>query len=119
MLRRSFITLGLLVAFVSQASWALAGTSGGIAGTITDAKTGTPISGVRLQISSPSQTVNTTTDAHGHFIVFSLEPDNYTLTAAKDGYATRSSAGYSVYADQTQQYNLSLSPAPPATPPAQ
>jgi large repetitive protein len=111
--------LGLLVAFASQASWALAGTSGGIAGTVTDAKTGAPIPGVKLQIASPSETVNTTTDAHGHFIVFSLEPDTYTLTAEKDGYSTRSAAGYSVYADQTQQYDLSLTPAPAATPPGQ
>jgi len=117
MFKPSLLLLGLLVAFASQASWALAGSSGGIAGTVTDAQTGAPIPGVRLQITSPSQTVNTTTDAHGHFVVFSLEPDNYTLTAEKDGYATRTAAGYSVYADQTQQYDLSLSPAPAATPP--
>ena len=110
-------TVALLVAFVSQASWALAGSSGGIAGTVTDAKTGAPLPGVRLQITSPSQSVTTTTDAKGHFIVFSLEPDSYTLTAQKDGYATRSAAGYSVYADQTQEYDLSLTPTPPGTPP--
>ncbi len=81
----------MLVAFVSQASWALAGSSGGIAGTVTDAQRRAPIPGVGLQISSPSQTVTTTTDFRAHVVVFSLE---------------------------TQQCDLSLSPAPPATPPA-
>jgi len=116
-LRPTFVLLGLLAAFGSQASWALAGSSGGIAGTITDAKTGAPIPGVSVQITSPSESVKVTTDAHGHFIVFSLEPDTYTLTAVKDGYVTRTAADYSVNADQTQQYDMSLMPAPPAAPP--
>ncbi len=116
-LRPTFVLLGLLVAFASQASWALAGSSGGIAGTITDAKTGAPIPGVRLQVTSPAESVTTTTDAHGHFIVFSLEPDTYTVTAQKDGYVTRTASDYSVYADQTQQYDMNLTPAPPAEPP--
>jgi Carboxypeptidase regulatory-like domain len=67
-----------------------------------------------LKISSPSQTVNTTTDAHGHYIVFSLQPDEYTLTAAKDGYQTQSFPGDPVYADQTQRYDLQLSSGSPS-----
>jgi carboxypeptidase family protein len=116
-LRPLLLCAALLVAFTVQASWALAGTLGGIAGVVTDAKTGAPISGVQLQISSPSQTVTTTTDAKGHFIALSLQPDTYTLTAEKDGYDTRETAGYSVSADQTQRYDLSLTPASPQAPP--
>lgn len=111
LLRRSLGTIGLLVAFASQGTWALAGSSGGIAGVVTDANTGAPIPGVALKISSPSQTVTATTDAHGHYIVFSLQPDEYTLTAAKDGYQTQSFTGDAVYADQTQRYDLQLPPA--------
>ena len=103
--------VALLFAFAAPAGWALAGTSGGIAGTISDGKTGAPIPGVQLRISSPSETITTTTDAHGHYFVFSLQPDDYTLTAVKDGYKTESFAGYSVYADQTQRYDLTLTPA--------
>jgi hypothetical protein len=110
-LRRSLSLLGLLVAFMSQSSWALAGTSGNIAGVVRDATTGTPVAGVRLEIASGSQAVTTTTDAHGHFVVFSLQPDDYTLTAEKAGYNTRSLSGYPVYADQTQQYDVQLRPA--------
>jgi len=105
--------LALFLAFAAPAGWALAGTSGGIAGTITDANTGVPVAGVQLQISSPSQTVTTTTDEHGHYFVFSLQPDDYTLTAVKSGYKTQSFQGYSVYADQTQRYDLTLTPASP------
>jgi hypothetical protein len=110
-LRRSLSLLGLLVAFMSQASGAMAGTSGNIAGVVRNATTGAPVAGVRLEIESGSQAVTTTTDAHGHFVVFSLQPDDYTLTAEKTGYNTRSLSGYPVYADQTQQYDLQLSPA--------
>ena len=109
-LQRSLSLLGLIAALVGQASWATAGTLGGIGGLVTDARTGAPLAGVHLQISSPSQTITTTTDAHGHYIVFSLPPDEYTLTAEKSGYDTRSFSGYSVYADQTQVYDLQLDP---------
>ena len=90
---------------------ALAGTSGGIAGIVTDAKTGAPIPGVRLQISSPSQSVTATTDAHGRYIVFALQPDDYTVSAEKDGYDGRAISDDAVFADQTQQYDLKLTPA--------
>ena len=69
-LRRALILLSLLAALIGQASWATAGTLGGIGGIIKDAKTGAPLAGVHLKISSPSQTITTTTDAHGHYIVF-------------------------------------------------
>ena len=88
-LRRGMSLLAVLLTGMSAGSWALAGSLGGIAGTITDAGTGAPIPGVHLQISSPSQTATVTTDAKGHFIIFSLQPDDYTLTAVKEGYNTR------------------------------
>ncbi|HEY2474398.1 MAG TPA: carboxypeptidase-like regulatory domain-containing protein [Candidatus Cybelea sp.] len=109
-LRRSLCALGLLFAFGAEASIALAGTSGGIAGIVTDQKTGAPIAGVHLKITSPSQTVNATTDSHGRYIVFFLQPDNYTISAQKDGYDGSSVSDEAVFADQTQQYDLRLSP---------
>ena len=114
LLRRRLLGLAFVCAFIAPAGWALAGTSGGIAGIITDATTGAPIPGVQLRISSPSQTVTTTTDSNGHYIVLSLQPDDYTLTAVKAGYGSQSFAGYSVYADQTQRYDLTLTPATPS-----
>jgi|SRR5579863_2055306 len=110
-LRPSLSLVALLVAFASLASVASAGTLGNIQGTVRDSASGAPIAGVRLEVTSGSQTAATTTDAHGHFVVLSLQPDDYTLTAEKDGYATRSVSGYPVSADQTQVYDLKLDPA--------
>ncbi len=110
-LRQVALAIGVLAVAAAQPGWALAGTSGGISGVVRDANTGAPIPGVQLDIASRSQEVKTTTDAHGHYIVFSLQPDDYTLTAEKSGYDTRSFAGYPVSADQTQQYDLQLNPA--------
>jgi hypothetical protein len=107
-LRLSLAALALLVALVSQPSLAIADDQGGIAGIITDANTGAPISGVQVQFSSPSQAATATTDAKGHFVVLSLAPDNYTLTLVKQGYDTRAVSGNSVFADQTQQYDFQL-----------
>ena len=101
----------LVVAFASVASVGRAGTLGNIQGVVHDSATGAPIAGVRVEITSGSQAAVATTDAHGHFVVFSLQPDDYTLTAEKAGYATRSVSGYSVFADQTQVYDLKLDPA--------
>ena len=109
-LRRALSLFGLLAALFSPALAAQAGTLGGIQGIITDARTGAPIAGARVEISCPSQSVTTTTDAHGHYVVLSLQPDDYTLTAVKDGYGSQSFAGYSVFADQTQVYDLKLDP---------
>lgn len=114
--RRALCALALLLAVVSSAALAGAGTLGGIAGTVTDAKTGTPIPGVHLKFVSPSGSVTTTTDGRGHFAVLSLQPDDYTVTAEKDGYETNTASGYTVSADQTQQYDLTLTPAA-ASPP--
>jgi carboxypeptidase family protein len=110
-LGRSFAAIALLLAFLSLGALARAGTSGGIAGIVTDAKTGAPIPGVQLKLASPSQSVETTTDGHGHYIVFSLQPDDYTITADKAGYSSSSVSGYTVNADQTQRYDLQLTPA--------
>jgi uncharacterized protein YfaS (alpha-2-macroglobulin family) len=109
-LRRALTVGGLLGALLSQAGWATAGTLGGIQGVVTDSKTGAPIAGARVQITSPSQSVTATTDAHGHYEALSLPPDNYTLTAQKDGYTARSVTDESVFADQTQLYDLQLDP---------
>jgi uncharacterized surface anchored protein len=107
------IIFGLLFAFVSQTTSALAGTTGGISGIITDASTGEPLAGAHLQISSSSQAATATTDSHGHYIVLSLPPDDYTVTVSKAGYDPKSVSNCTVEADQTQVYDLKLTPASP------
>lgn len=93
---------------------ASAGTLGGVAGTVTDAKTGAPIPGALVRLSSGSQVVTLTTDSKGHYIALSLQPDNYTITASKAGYDEIAVRDESVEADQTQEYNLQLTPSAPS-----
>jgi Carboxypeptidase regulatory-like domain len=113
--RQSFSRLlgaaGLVFAVASQTSGALAGTSGGVAGIVTNSQNGTPVANATVRISSPSQTVTTKTDSKGHFIVFALQPDSYNVTAVKEGYDAHSVTGYEVQADQTQQVDVQLSPS--------
>ncbi len=104
-LRRVALAAILSVAFLFQGTWALAATTGGIAGIVHD-DTGAPIAGATVEAISPSQTATATTDARGHFVFLVLQPDTYTLTVTKDGYQTTSLAGNTVFADQTQQVVL-------------
>jgi hypothetical protein len=107
-LRRAVIASLLLVAFLSQGTWALAGVTGNIAGTITDSK-GTPIAGVQVQAVAPSGSRTATTDAGGHFTILSLGPDTYTISLTKSGYQPYSYPGVVVFADQTQQLAYRMS----------
>ena len=105
------IAATLLLALLVQPLAAHAGTLGGISGVVTDAETGAPVAGAHLTITSGSQAATATTDSSGHYIVFTLQPDDYTITAEKDGYEATSLGGCTVFADQTQIYDLKLPPA--------
>jgi hypothetical protein len=95
------------VAFLSQGTWALAGTTGNIAGVITDSK-GVPIAGVQVQAVAPSGVRAATTDAGGRFTLLSLGPDTYTISLTKSGYQPYSYPGVVVFADQTQQVSYRM-----------
>jgi len=106
-LRRGIVAATLLVNFLLQGTWALAGTTGGLAGTVKDPN-GAPIAGVKVEAVSPSQTATSTTDAGGHFDLLSLAPDTYTLDLTKEGYTPVALPGNVVFADQTIQVNATL-----------
>jgi hypothetical protein len=80
----------------------LAGTTGGLSGTVTIAGTGEPIAGATVVAASASQSATTHSDATGHFVFLSLVPDTYTISATKEGYDPTTTAGVTVFADQTQ-----------------
>ncbi|MEO9263927.1 MAG: TonB-dependent receptor [Candidatus Baltobacteraceae bacterium] len=94
------MALLLLVTFLFQGTWALAGTTGGISGTVTDVA-GAPIAGAAVKVVAAAQTSTTATDSTGHFVFLSLSPDTYTVSVEKDQYSPVSFAGVSVFADQT------------------
>ncbi|HEY1681836.1 MAG TPA: TonB-dependent receptor [Candidatus Tumulicola sp.] len=104
-LRRAGLAVALLVAFLVQGTWVLAGTTGGLSGQVTD-ETGAPVAGAAVKAASASQTVTATTDGGGHFSFLSLAPDTYIVSVSKPGYAPASNPGVVVFADQAQ--NLAL-----------
>ena len=112
MARRSIRHFGtaliMLVAFVCQETWALASTTGGLAGTVVDADTSAPIAGAQVTASSPSQTATATTDAAGRFTFLTLGPDTYTVTASRSGYQSTSIPGQIVFADTVQNVSVRM-----------
>ncbi len=112
MIRKSFrhvvTALVLLVAFAGQGTWALAGTTGGLTGTVVDADSGAPVSGADVTVASPSQTATRTTDAAGRFTFLVLPPDTYTITVAKSTYQSISIPGQVVFADTVQTTTVRL-----------
>ncbi len=105
---RGVIAILMILAFVLQGTTSvLAGTTGGIAGSVVDASTNSPVTGARVTATSPSQSATTTTDASGRFSFISLNPDTYTIavaeTSARDAAST---SGVTVQADQTVNVNI-------------
>jgi hypothetical protein len=95
---------------IGQGTWALAGTTGGLNGSVADEK-GAPIAGATVTVSAPSTTQTVTTDAKGHFQFLTLPPDTYTISVEKPNYQPISTAGISVFADANQTLSLTLQPA--------
>jgi Carboxypeptidase regulatory-like domain/TonB-dependent Receptor Plug Domain len=101
----SILSIAALVPLQSPA-----GTTGGITGRVTDARSHAPLAGVLVTANSPSQTARSTSDAGGTFRFLSLSPDTYTLTFSKEGYDAVTQPGLTVVADQVQTYNAAMTP---------
>src|SRR5271155_3910479 len=112
MIRRSLRHVGtallLLVAVMSQETWTLAGTTGGLSGTVTDAATSAPVAGAQVSSVSPSQSVSTTTDAGGHFNGLTLARDTYTISVSKADYQSSIIPGNIVFADTVQTLSVRI-----------
>jgi len=106
-LKRS-LALAVALAFLATGVPALAGTTGGLSGTVTETGGTVPIAGVRITATSPSQLANAVTDASGHFAFVSLAPDEYTLSLDKTGYEPVSYPGVTVFADSQQTLSFSM-----------
>ena len=105
---RALIAALTLAAMLSQGTWVLAGTTGGLGGTVSDAATGAPVAGAKVTVSSASQTASTVTDNTGHYTFLSLAPDTYVVSVDKGGYDRTSEAGVTVFADVQGQFNVKL-----------
>jgi hypothetical protein len=103
--RASRLAVAALLALslpVGPVAPALAGTTGSVSGMVVDATTHRPIADARVQASSPSQTLSTTTSSSGTYVFVSLMPDTYTVSVQRDGYEPLTIGGVSIFADQRQ-----------------
>ena len=107
MSKNSWVRIALLAValLLFQGTWALAGTTGALNGSVT-LQDGTPLAGVKVTATSPAESVSTITGSTGHFSFVSLTPDTYEVTGSKDGYDTTSQPGVSVFADNTQNVKI-------------
>ncbi len=101
----------LSVSMLCQVTWALAGTTGRVGGTVVQSDSGAPIANAKVTAVSPSQAATTQTDAAGHFAFISLSPDTYTVSVEKDGFQPVSEAGVAVFADATQTVSIRMTSA--------
>ncbi|MFW0779053.1 carboxypeptidase regulatory-like domain-containing protein [Rossellomorea marisflavi] len=88
--------------------------TGGLTGQVTDAFTGTLLSGATVVISDATTqlpVITTTTSLFGNFLVSGLAPGTYIVTASLTGYASRQ-VGAIVVSDQNGIVHLFLTPDP-------
>lgn len=84
-----------------------AGTTGKIAGTVTDAKTGEPLPGVNVAV--VGTTYGSVTDFDGNYAVINLSPGTYTIRVSAVGYAPQSLSNIRVNIDLTNRQDFKLS----------
>ncbi|RKZ05057.1 hypothetical protein DRQ21_00870 [Candidatus Fermentibacteria bacterium] len=102
--RASVFTLALLL-FVSLA--ANAGTTGKIAGRVTDAD-GNPLIGATVMIIGTS--FGAMTDPNGEYFIINLQPGTYDLQASMVGMGKQTAEGASVIVDMTTRMDFVLNP---------
>jgi outer membrane receptor protein involved in Fe transport len=103
MLRRSSVFLIILLSLSVQV---IAGTTGKIAGKISDAETGEPLPGVNIILEGKS--LGASSDIDGYFFILNIPPGEYTLSAMMVGYKTELVSGVIVSSDRTTGLDFSL-----------
>lgn len=84
----------------------IAGTTGIVAGTVTDADTGAKLAGVNVVIEGTSLT--TVTDKDGYFAITNVAPGFYRITASLVGYGDVQVTGISVVMDVVTKVGVQL-----------
>jgi len=91
-------------ALVFVASVVFAGTTGKLAGTVRDARTGEPLPSVNVVIEGTL--LGAATNPDGYFVILNIPPGRYKVNAALVGYKATSVAGVRIDIDQTTEVNL-------------
>lgn len=98
-----------LLSIIALPLMLLAGTNGKISGVITDSETGTPLTGVNVQVEGTL--MGATTDNDGYYVILNVPVGQYTLTASMVGYRSVRKNGVRVSSDFTTAANFVLSPS--------
>jgi outer membrane receptor for ferrienterochelin and colicin len=98
----------LLAALFCLAAAALAGTTGKIAGKVTDAKTNEPLVGVNVLVVGTTR--GGSTDVDGEYFVLNVPPGSYSLRVSAVSYAPITINDVKVQVDQTTRIPLALRP---------
>ncbi len=83
-----------------------AGTTGKIAGNVTDSATGEPIAAANVVVQGSPR--GAATDLDGVYFIINLMPDTYTIVVSSLGYATKMVTGVKVSIDKTTTLNVEL-----------
>lgn len=91
-----------------ETAMVLAGTTGKIAGRITDAKTGDPLIGTNVVVEGT--TLGAAADVEGYYVILNVPPGKYTVIFSSVGYTKRTVEGVTVSVDLTTRIDAQLEP---------
>ncbi len=108
LVQRLLAGVTLITLVLAHSTSVLAGTTGTISGTISDAKTGKPLAGVLVTIASPTGSAKATTNGSGFFSLTGLTVDTYVVAMQANGYEPYTLTGITVFADTIQDASVKL-----------
>jgi hypothetical protein len=103
---RSISILSICLLIFGLHGLSLAGTTGKIAGRVSDSETGEPLPGANIQLEGT--TMGSATDLDGDFFVINIQPGTYTVTATMVGYQSVNITDVRITADRTTMVNFDL-----------
>ncbi len=102
------LAVAMICILVAAPQAALAGTTGTITGTVSDAASGAPIANAVVSASSGSSTQTTKSNAAGFYSLQQVIPDTYTVSFQAQGYEPNSTPGVTVQQDLTFKLDIKL-----------
>jgi outer membrane receptor protein involved in Fe transport len=108
MITRSFKVKKTFIAIILSSLSLFAGTTGKIAGTLTDASTGEALIGANIMI--VGTTLGAASNINGDYVILNIPPGNYTLRISSIGYQTVNVNDLRIIVDRTTTISLALEP---------
>lgn len=104
------ILMSCALAYVVMSMVVFAGTTGKIAGKITDAQTGEPLISANVALKGTS--MGAASDIEGNYVILNIPPGTYTLRISYVGYKTTEITNVNVSVDYTTTIDAALQPTP-------